>query len=89
MIKVYIVINAMKNRSYPDLMQKVKSSNGSSPIPFLCLSKLLELNFPSSCNTAISVAEILKMNVAVDSISVESLMDPLNLVQSENMKCAS
>ena len=35
------------------------------------------------------ISEILKMNVAVDSISVESLMDPLNLVQSENMKCAS
>ena len=35
------------------------------------------------------ICEILKMNNAVDSISVESLMDPLNLVQSENMKCAS
>ena len=46
----------------------------------LVLNSFIQLNM---------ISEILKMNVAVDSISVESLMDPLNLVQSENMKCAS
>ena len=46
----------------------------------LVLNSFVQLNM---------ISEILKMNVAVDSISVESLMDPLNLVQSENMKCAS
>ena len=64
-VKVYFAINAMKNRSCPNLMQKVKSSNGSFPIPFLCLSKLLELNFPSSCSTTISVAENLKMKIGL------------------------